>query len=177
MIANANRSSYRRLPGPPDDVMPGQADLTVLLGVVDNIAVGLNRFRVWPGGFQCILSMRVGPANSQPLPYPQFHAERTRFVPVTAVLGLEYADGAFGESRHDPYRPAPVASARPIVMVPNGNGSNGWFDITYWAAPLPPPGPVVFWFTWAEAGLPRLTAQVDADILRRAAADTVDLWS
>jgi hypothetical protein len=175
-MSSGSDSSHRSLQSPPDDAMPGPVDLTVLLGIARNIAVGMDRFRAWPSGFQCILSLRVGQATSHPLPYPQFSVPRAYSRPVTAVLGLEYADGAVGDSRATPDTPTPTGPAS-ITVSATGSGSNGRFDITYWITPLPPPGPLAIWFTWTEAALPRLTARIDAEPLRRAAEQAVDLWS
>jgi hypothetical protein len=165
-------------PAPPDDIVPGQPDLNLQLGVTDRIGAILNRFRVWPTGIQCILSMRVGAATGRErLPMPRFLPDLINATPASTALTVEYADGATGTSTQHPGLRDRGPGDDDVILIASGTGTNGWFEITYWISPLPPPGPVAFRLLWPAIALTGFEAYVDAEPLRSAATEAIPLWS
>jgi len=90
-------------------------------------------------------------------------------------LGVEYPDGRTAVNQADNW---PQSLTEDRVVLTNGGGHGGTFsyDVQYWLAPLPPPGPLTFICTWPVVNIPETRTVVDGDEIARAATRTEILW-
>jgi len=59
----------------------------------------------------------------------------------------------------------------------SGGGTSLKWHTGYWAAPLPPPGPLGFVVEWLKAGLTETAVTIEADLILNAAATATSIWS
>jgi hypothetical protein len=91
-------------------------------------------------------------------------------------LGVQFADGR--KVANVGRLPDPAGSAAGgLILSPRSFGGGHWQkNRTYWVWPLPPPGPLAFVCEWAAFGIPESRAEIDAQLILDAAADSIQLW-
>jgi hypothetical protein len=91
-------------------------------------------------------------------------------------LGLQFADGRkVANVGRLPDRAGSVAGG--LILSPRSFGGGHWQkNRTYWVWPLPPAGPLAFVCEWAAFGIPESRAEIDAQLILDAAADSIQLW-
>jgi hypothetical protein len=93
-----------------------------------------------------------------------------------AELTVAYGDGRW-QSNSDYANDGPAAFVLDEVECGRGSGPDGgseWWGV-YWAAPLPPVGPVTFRLRWPAAGVDG-EAVVDGATISVAASTAAVLW-
>jgi hypothetical protein len=91
-------------------------------------------------------------------------------------LGVQFADGrkVVNVGRLPDHAGSEAAG---LILSPRSFGAGRWQkNRTYWVWPLPPPGPLTFVCEWAAFGIPESRAEVDAQLIRDAAAGSIPLW-
>ncbi|HJQ73889.1 MAG TPA: hypothetical protein VJ814_03310, partial [Gaiellaceae bacterium] len=64
----------------------------------------------------------------------------------------------------------------PVLFPRGGGGGDGRWQQGFWVWPLPPAGPLAFVCEWPAAGIPETRNEIDAALVRDAAADAAVLW-
>jgi hypothetical protein len=92
-------------------------------------------------------------------------------------LGVQFADGDVATNLGRPSFPSPDSEPTGPVLLSDGGGGGGRrYDMRYWLWPLPPPGPVSFVCEWPARGIPESRAELDAQLILRAAERAIHLW-
>jgi hypothetical protein len=91
-------------------------------------------------------------------------------------VGVQFADGR--KVANVGAVPDPAGSvAGGLTLSPRSFGGGHWQkNRTYWVWPLPPAGPLAFVCEWAAFGIPESRAEIDAQLILDAAADSIQLW-
>lgn len=93
--------------------------------------------------------------------------------PDTPRIGVRFADGRTAASGTTPT--AEEASDRPRFHGFGGLGVGTVFRRTMWLWPLPPPGPLTWFFTWPWLDVDEVSVEVDASVLEAAGAEAAFL--
>lgn len=91
-------------------------------------------------------------------------------------VGVKLADGR--KATNAGGRPPDVALAEDALSLARtgGSGSGRSASLTYYLAPLPPPGPLSVVVAWPAFGIDEATLEITADQLAAAATRMVPLW-
>jgi hypothetical protein len=163
----------------PDAELPGNVHADILpLGRTDRAAVAVTGILAYSAGFEIFLTARFRPggegAEQPPPPGPPPHPKALR---RSLRLGLQLSDGRKVIGQHG--GPGPGADQEPdgpiLREYLGGRGPRSLMS-RWWAWPLPPAGPLEFVAEWAEFGIPETRASIDAQLIRDAAARSVQLW-
>ncbi len=155
--------------GPPDNWAPGIAPMSVIVGHSEEVAAVVSRIAAFPAGFEFDITTSLRYA-----PNPYGRHPRMLHGPDAILVGLEYANGA-----RAPQGPAPragVDNSELRLFPKGGHGGGTTFRGTFWASPLPPPGPVTFAVAWPAIGLAESTVSIEGAVILEAAEGAVQLW-
>jgi hypothetical protein len=64
-----------------------------------------------------------------------------------------------------------------VLVQRGGSGAGRGWDLEFWVWPLPPEGPLAFVCEWPFEGLELQRKEIDAAVIRDAAAKARQLWS
>jgi hypothetical protein len=67
-------------------------------------------------------------------------------------------------------------SGESVFTQGSGSGNELSVDQEWWLSPLPPDGPIAVVVRCARLGLEETRTEFDGSLIRRAAADVVELW-
>jgi hypothetical protein len=155
---------------PGENVLPGAAEVSMLLRLDDGSALGVTGVLVYPDGFlfELWLYRPDAPVGTGPT------------VPASSVLRLRYADGRAGETTVPGLprpRPGRAATRAPelLVLPRHATLGPGPARQQLWVSPLPPAGPVELNLT-AVGGHQLAAATLSGDELLRAAGRAVEVW-
>lgn len=101
--------------------------------------------------------------------YGQLSDEHLRF-------GIEFADGGKATNVGPPMLSVPESTRGPMLHHSGGGATPSRANTTYWAWPLPPPGPLAFVCEWPKYAIPVTRQDIDGELIRRAAQGAVELW-
>jgi hypothetical protein len=147
--------------------LPRAAESALLLARTDMVAVAVTAIWAFSSGFEFwigVLFRQPGPALQKEPDDQSLH------------IGLRFADGR--KVANVGRLPAPAGSvAGNLILSPLSFGGGMLHrSRTYWARPLPPPGPMTFICEWSAFGIPETATDVDTEPILRAAAQTIKLW-
>jgi hypothetical protein len=171
-------------PHRPENVMGVPIALDLLLARSAEAAVRVQHLIAFPTGFEFQVGAHFRPTGKTWDPmhglaglragrpgdaYGAVSDEHLRF-------GVLFADGRKATNVGPPMRYPREGSEGPMLHPGNGGAGGSMADITYWAWPLPPPGPLTFVCEWPKYGVPLTRREIDGALLREAAAHTIELW-
>jgi hypothetical protein len=140
--------------------------------VLDTVSCFPNGF-----GFSVTARTREGfPARELP-PMPRDDLS----LPETVRVGVIFSDDRAVFSDVPGASDVPGTAVHPggrgPVLTTQGSLGGPWrMDRHYFVSPLPPPGPVVFVFTWPLYAVDQVRTVVDGGELSAAAAQSITLW-
>lgn len=156
-------------PAPPDNVLPGATETSLLVRLDDVTAVAVTGVVACPQGFLFELCL-----------YQRGRSHRRGIVVEPAVLRVRYADGRGGELRvPDGLRPRTFGGAAThseLLVVPWGSSPGpGPARQQIWVSPLAPEGPVELALASVD-GRPMGRFELAGAELLQAAARAVEVW-
>lgn len=156
------------------------------IGRTDEVAVGVTQLEAFSTGFRFTLAVRLRRAR------PEFvhggllmsigsyaHPGMEVFLEDRLLVGLEYSDGRRASSLDGPGWEGPGSEpdhSQVVLVQGSGGGDDRSADQTFWVAPLPPEGPVVFVLAWPSLGIAESRTAFDGAAIRAAAARSQVLW-
>jgi hypothetical protein len=158
--------------GPPLDEFPREVAGPVVLVHTRDTAVAVGGIRAYSTGFTFELMIRLRrPLEAGHL----FDSMRQRGGDGAVMVGARFAGGRAATLDGD----VPADGDPPALLVRAG-GSGGtdteWHG-TFWAWPLPPPGPLALVFAWPERAIGETVVEIDGGTVRDAAAEVMSLWA
>lgn len=180
--------------GPPDDVLGGDVGRHLVLGRTESVAVVVSRLVGYPLGYTIDLLV-VGRTEDTEVPDLMGHARMRRGAPPGMPedafrFGVLMSDGSRAVNdappsssmamlRDDLDRLAALDRPPEPILQPRGGGGGGGrrWDWRFWAAPLPPSGPVRFYVQWLAAGLEETCAEINAREILDAAGRAAPIWT
>ena len=170
----------------PSNVLGAAVPIRLVLAKTSDVAVAVLGGTAYPTGFEFKLVVRSrgnreGLDDFDPLelhhPFVRRRHGRGRDIPPELLrFGIEFSDGSkatnLQESWGDPSRQPPS----PVLMPGGGGGGAGNWETQFWVWPLPPEGPLAFVCEWPASEIPLTRLEVDAALVREAAAQAEILW-
>ena len=92
-------------------------------------------------------------------------------------LAVEFSDGRRATNEGPPIWFVDAEAQGPMLHPGDGGASALRVWTTYWAWPLPPPGPLTFVCAWPQFGIEPTRREVDSRLLLSAAAQAFELWA
>jgi hypothetical protein len=181
----------------PEDHVPGVVPAELVLATGDDAAVFITRIAAYPQGFEFdaeLLTREAMPRDYGVVDHFEVIDDADRpqgeIPPHVVRLGIGFSDGRrissvgtmldgsstslIGASDDE----EPPDPEQQILMTPSGgSGSLRRSTQTYWVWPLPPPGPLTFACEWPAFGIEDTTVEIDADVIREAAARARSVWA
>jgi hypothetical protein len=152
---------------PPAAELPKAAASALLLARTEVVAVAITAVWAFRDGFEFWVDARFrrGGLALQATPDEQ-----------SLHVGVQFADGR--KVANVGHVPDPAGSrAGGLTLSPRSFGGGHWKrNRTYWVWPLPPAGPLAFVCEWAAHGIAESRAEIDAQLILDAAADSIQLW-
>jgi hypothetical protein len=166
----------------PDDVLGAGVAAGFVIGRGPDAAIAVTQLTAYPTGFEFTVGIVTRAEDrrgrlSWALHRRPFDDPDEPLTDDFVRLGLQFADGGVATNMHE--RPFPDLDTEPTgpILMPDGGGGGGRrYDMTYWVWPLPPPGPVTFVCEWPAFGVAESRADLDASLVRDAAARAIRLW-
>jgi hypothetical protein len=166
--------------------MPGVVDAALVLARTEQFVLAAGPLLAYPNGVD--ITLRLFLADDADYD-PAMHAEiggGGPWAPEPDHLlrwGVDYGDGrkainlrGYGTWPH----PGPVDLSEPppepVLMHRGGTGMGGDSLQTYWLHPLPEKGTLAFVVEWLHRGVPETRAELDADLLAKAARRSWSVW-
>jgi len=92
-------------------------------------------------------------------------------------FGIQYADGSKATTLGPPIiGPKARLQKGPMLQHAGGSGGGTFATQTFWAWPLPPPGPPAFVCEWPKYGVALTRHEIDAGLIREASKRAIELW-
>jgi hypothetical protein len=163
---------------PPLAEFPGVVPIgMLLLGRSEQAAVAVTGISAFSAGFEIFLTARFRPGpNARPL---ERAAEPQHEVMAPWRLlrfGIQLPDGSKIIGEHGHRGPDDARPAGPILRAYLGGGGPRTHFSRWWSWPLPPAGPLEFVCEWATAGIAETRASLDGELIRDAAARSLQIW-
>ena len=155
----------------PDNEVPAALAVEAVLGRTDDAVVFLAGMRLYTGGVEFEVEVRVRPGKEpegMPGIWQAFHGERSG---QQLLLGIEYADGRTGISLGSRF----VADGVALHCTGSGGGLRS-ASASYFLTPLPPPGELRFHCAWPAMDLEETAVTLDAGPIHEAAGRARELW-
>lgn len=154
----------------------------VVLARTDDAAVGLGGLVAYPNGFSFTITAFLRRDDRRGRGFHlSFHRDffdDESPGPEFLRVGVQFADGGAATNLAGfPHFAAGAEPAGPLLMTDGGGGSGRRYEMSFWMWPLPPDGPVTFVCEWPARGIAESRTEVDARLIRDAAARAVPLWS
>lgn len=171
--------------GPPEEAIGAPVAATLLVAKTDRAAVGVTDLLAFPTGFSVrvgAFARRSGGAELRPEEVGGWGMRRSRKIDEEALpdellrFGVRFADGGKATSLGADARRAPRRPPGPVMMPRAGGGSDQRWEQDFWVWPLSPPGPLAFVCEWPAYGIALSRVEIEADLLRAAAADALAIW-
>jgi hypothetical protein len=185
--APAAAEAARRRWQEPDNEVPGSAAVDALLAATDDLVVFICGMSVFRHGVDFTVEARARPGHS--------FADRgisleDAMGPVgeagnRLLLGIEFADGrrcsnVEREPSKDFLRRFPTgvdpSSDQPSLWSKGGGSGSRSMSVSWFLAPLPPPGDLRIICAWPAAGLPETATTLSTDAILQAASRARELW-
>jgi hypothetical protein len=156
---------------PPENVIPATVTLNVILVQRVDLAVWVADALVFASGLSFGITVhRREQSDDTPLFFGPAEPDGPRF-------GLQLADGCkvivqrLGEMKPLLRRPE-----RPVLRSVSGSGGRYRSRAEMWLWPLPPAGPLTFFYSWRAAGVEETSAEIDAAPILAAASRAIEMW-
>jgi hypothetical protein len=165
----------------PEAMLGGTVAAEFVLARGRDAVVGLSGLTAFPNGFSFSLTavLRQEDRRGRAL-HDAFHRDFLDDEPPAPAflrLGVQFADGSVASNLGGhPYLSPTADPTGPLLMQEGGGGGGRRYDLGFWVWPLPPPGPVTFVCEWPAHGIGESRADVDAQLIRDAAARAIPLW-
>lgn len=161
--------------GPPENILPGAAPLELVLARNDSAAVYVHSGRAFPNGVAFTLGLRTREPWDRRRNDPLMAWHEGSLDDDVVRFGIVLADGR--KATVFDRRPMPGTDAPAAVLFPRGGGGGGTtWEHSFWAWPLPPPGPFAFVVEWPAQGIELTRVEVDSEPIREAATRAIELW-
>ena len=164
----------------PDTEIPVVVDIAQPVARSAEATIALTGMRAYSTGFEFELCAVLRWAEDGPsLPTWPTHDPGADDVPDRFLrVGFQFSDGTSVTNLDDWLADLdPDGSHRPLLVSGGSQGSSRRYDARYWVWPLPPPGPVSFVVEWPARGIAEAHVEIDAGLIRDAAARTLDVWT
>jgi hypothetical protein len=174
--------------GAPENVLGAAVPIRLVLARTDDLAVAVTDATAYPNGFEFKLVIKARRARHElddfdPLDFhhPLLHhppPRRGELPPEFLRFGIEFSDGSKATNLGEPWPAGDPEQApdSPVLAPGGGGGGGGSWESDYWVWPLPPPGPFAFVCEWPAKGVALTRKEIDAALLRDAAAQAEVLW-
>lgn len=192
---------------PSEGTLPAIIGISHLFARSENLALALDHLRVYPNGFQLVVSVLTSPRLPPELQMGGFHtlsllsartpttgdAKTETPQPIQARpplgsflmdgprIGVQFANGQRAGSQSHALFDVPKDDAgvptEPVMIPSGGGGGGGNFRWEQWVFPLPSPGPLTVFAEWSTAGIEETSVVISGDAVRDAAHRAVVLWS
>jgi hypothetical protein len=162
----------------PDGMLPAPVAERLLLARTSDVAVAVVGLLAFPVGFEFLLSVQLRRALPG-TPGSSFLAALDGEPPADEFfrLGIQFSTGEkVANTQLRATREGSADLAGPILKVRSGGGGMLSRDWRYWVSPLPPPGLLAFVCEWPALGIRESRTALDAELLRSAAGQSIDLW-
>ena len=168
----------------PEHVLGEAVPINVLLARSPNAAIKVQHITAFPNGFefQVVAHCRIEGAVWDPM--HGLAGFRGRPVATGGQMddeilrfGIQFSDGSKATSLGPPMiGPQDKSHKGPMLMYSGGSSGGPVAEQTFWAWPLPPPGPLAFVCEWPKYGIPLTRHEIDANLIRDAAERATELW-
>jgi hypothetical protein len=176
--------------GPPRHVLGASVPLRVVLARSDEVAIAILDVTAYTNGFELKLVRRSRRRSygdfdddfelDHPMMWRRQRAmlEAGELPPELFRFGIEFSDGSKATTLGShPFEHEPDDEPKgPLLMDRGGGGGGGDWDHRYWVWPLPPEGPLAFVCEWPAKGISLTRHEIDAKLIRDAAAQAEVLW-
>jgi hypothetical protein len=171
----------------PSNVLGAAVPLRLVLAKTSDLAVAVLGGTAYPTGFEFKLVVRsrgnrdeLGDFDPLELHHRfvrRRHGGGREIPPELLRFGIEFSDGSKATNLQelwggDPPREPPS----PVLMPGGGGGGVGNWETEFWVWPLPPEGPLAFVCEWPAREIPLTRVELDAALVRDAAAQAEVLW-
>jgi hypothetical protein len=166
--------------GPPENVLPASFPLSLTLAQTDAVAIAVEAALAYRNGFTFRFVLVRRKAVDVPSGDPFHGWRRTRGGEIAddaLRFGIQFADGAKA-TVFDAFRwyGSEEAPEGPVLMQRGGSGGGRTWEFGFWVWPLPPEGPLAFVIEWPAEGIELTRHEIDASVIRNAAAQAEMLW-
>lgn len=164
-------------PLPPADwFLPAQLPQVTELGVGPEVRIMLTGWQVWPGSVTLRLGVFLRTIRQGGQTHPvRFGAGRAGAGALR--FGVLLADGRRVTTLDGHPWPAPTEGPpRPTLQLRGGGGGGFHYQVELHLSQLPPEGPMQLVAEWPDQGVPETRTEIDATVLRAAAAEAVEIW-
>lgn len=164
-------------PLPPADwFLPAQLPQVTELGVGPDVRIMLTGWQVWPGSVTLRLGVFLRTIRQGGQTHPvRFGAGRAGAGALR--FGVLLADGRRVTTLDGHPWPAPTEGPpRPTLQLRGGGGGGFHYQVELHLSQLPPEGPMQLVAEWPDQGVPETRTEIDATVLRAAAAEAVEIW-
>ncbi len=177
------RDAPQIAPRRPDNLIGVPLSLQIHLVRTPQAAVTVQDILAFPMGFEFRVVAQFRPSGEvwDPMhglaflrgkpgdPYGKLSDEHLRF-------GIQFADGSKATNVGPPVVSFPAGTQGPALQAGAGGATASRAETTYWAWPLPPPGPLAFVCEWPKFDVALTRSEIDAALLRAAAERATELW-
>jgi hypothetical protein len=166
--------------GPPRNVLPGSAPITLIVARSDQTVVAVTGIQAYPAGFGFTLNLRLGNLSGREehlIPYLLDDAAfETDPLPDEFLrFGVQFADGRKTTNLDQLPYDLEQEPDQPVLHR-YGRGVGSIWDMEQWVWPLPPTGPFAYVCAWPARGIPESRAEIDGGLILDAAERAVTLW-
>lgn len=162
---------WQRRHQPPTNEVPVLVPLRVAIVRTPDVAVSLVGVETYSTGVLLELRMVVRPGAGTDLMALHHGAQ---FERTAERFGVAMADGTRTSTLLD-WRGTDGVD-EPVLDTRGGGGGSMDRAMTYWLAPVPPPGPMTLVYACPAVGVDEVQLSVDATALAEAAAQIEQLW-
>jgi hypothetical protein len=170
-------------PHRPENMIGAPVALDLLLARSSTAAVRVQHLLAFPTGFEFEVVAHFRPTGDTWDPMHGLAGLRGKPGDAYGVLsdehlrfGVEFADGRRATNVGPPMWSVAAASEGPMLHPGGGGAGASTAHETYWAWPLPPPGPLAFVCEWPKYGVPLTRRDIDSELLLAAATQAIELW-
>ena len=189
---------------PSEGTLPAVVSVSRLFERTENVALALDHLRVYPSGFQLVITILASPRlptelrmggfdtmtllaaretpNDDDTPSAPPLPPSPRYVHLMGPrIGVEFSNGQRAGTRPMPHFDVPRDKdgmpTEPVMMGGGGGGGGGQFRWEHWVFPLPSPGPLTVFAEWSTARIEETSMVISGTDVRDAAQRAIVLWS
>ncbi len=170
-------------PHRPLNVMGFPVPLDLLLTHSETAAVRVQHLVAFPSGFEFEVVAHFRPTGETWDPMHGLSGLRGKPGDRYGVLsdehlriGVEFADGRKATNVGPPMWSVAAGTKGPMLHPGDGGAGHSMANTTYWAWPLPPPGPLAFVCEWPQYDVRLTRREIDSQLLIEAASRAIELW-
>ncbi len=170
-------------PHRPLNMMGFPVPLDLLLTHSETAAVRVQHLVAFPSGFEFEVVAHFRPTGETWDPMHGLSGLRGKPGDRYGVLsdehlriGVEFADGRKATNVGPPMWSVAAGTKGPMLHPGGGGAGQSMANTTYWAWPLPPPGPLAFVCEWPKYDVRLTRREIDSQLLIEAASRAIELW-